>query len=371
MKNHDQRADNLLSRLFAYAPREGRLPLEDFCTETLAWCLRQSPSFQRSFLRLTEIPSLHDCDGLGAVHTQVSFYGRVDEVDASDPQGGRFDLVIESGVTNPFVLVVESKIGAGFEPDQLPKYLRHMADRQAFDGVPMNARHLITLTSSPCERPPNVKGILWRDVQALIGSGPGEGTPLVEGLFEQFATFLEEKGLAMLKLKKVDNQLLTGWTAAKKLERQLRRIIAALKKEDDLIPTIGGQKVSTSDDGGWVGVGGKNSFWAGFGIAKIGGELQLFMWVEITVKGDCRGAEKNFDTETKTAFEAAKNYVKAFPDDDGSVNAGNLVKGQSRFVFVARLEGEFDGKGDKALDWLVARSRTAIELAGRTKLNRR
>lgn len=279
--------------------------------------------------------------------------------------------MIESGVTNPFVLVVESKIGAGFRRNQLQDYLGHLADPGAFDRVPVKARHLVTLTSTPCDRPPNVEGILWREVQAMILSGPGISTPLVEGLFHQFATFLEEKGLAMLKLERIDNQLLTGWAAAKKLERQLRRIIEALKREKVLIPTIGRQKVRTSDNGDWIGVGGKNSFWAGFGISKIGGELQLFMWVEITVKGDCRGAEKSFDPEAKMAFEVAKNYLKAFPDDDGSVNARKLVEGNSRFVFVARVEGAFDEQGDKVREWLAALSRKAVELAGRMKLKSR
>jgi hypothetical protein len=42
--------ENIFIRLSAYTPSPERIPLEDFCTEMLAWCLIHSPDLQREFL---------------------------------------------------------------------------------------------------------------------------------------------------------------------------------------------------------------------------------------------------------------------------------------------------------------------------------
>src|SRR5437879_3704259 len=56
MKHHDDRADILFSRVFSYAPRPGRSALEDFSTEGLAWCLRNSNRVRAEFFRLMQMP---------------------------------------------------------------------------------------------------------------------------------------------------------------------------------------------------------------------------------------------------------------------------------------------------------------------------
>ncbi len=90
-------AHNLLSRLFSYTPRERRLPIEDFCTETLAWCLLNSCDFRKRFLNLIGKPEW-DCDV--DVHTQQSYKlnekDDEDELDGNETasDGGRFDLLI-------------------------------------------------------------------------------------------------------------------------------------------------------------------------------------------------------------------------------------------------------------------------------------
>src|SRR5438105_9697972 len=60
VRSGDLLADNLLARLFSYAPRVGRQTLEDYCTEALAWCLRKSPPLLKDFLNLTGVPLLRD-----------------------------------------------------------------------------------------------------------------------------------------------------------------------------------------------------------------------------------------------------------------------------------------------------------------------
>ena len=121
MQSGDARAGNLFSRLFSYTPREDRIPLEDYCTETLAWCLCQSEDLAQEFLALTGIEELRGYRGPVAVATQESFKDSEDEDEEEDNQssGGRFDLVIRPANSVDFVLVVESKVFSGFHPSQL------------------------------------------------------------------------------------------------------------------------------------------------------------------------------------------------------------------------------------------------------------
>jgi len=110
MRSGDERADNLLSRLFSYSPRPGRQPLEDYCTEALAWCLRSSQDLLANFLRLARLERLSTRIDRAAVHTQMGFKTTNEESDDNET-GGRFDHVIEFGLPEPFVLVVETKVG--------------------------------------------------------------------------------------------------------------------------------------------------------------------------------------------------------------------------------------------------------------------
>src|SRR2546426_1174772 len=112
MRSSDPLGDNLVFRLFSYTPRVGRQALEDYCTEALAWCLRKSPTLLKRFLTLTGTTALRESSERVEIHTQMSYDG-TDADAADDAPGGRFDLVIESGISAPFVMVVESKVGSG------------------------------------------------------------------------------------------------------------------------------------------------------------------------------------------------------------------------------------------------------------------
>lgn len=282
MKSRDARADNLLLRLFSYAPRVGREALEDYCTEALAWCLKKSPEFLRHFLNLTGIPALHDCLEPAEVHTQMSF-------DADDSvDGGRFDLVIESGLAAPFVLVVETKVGSGFGANQLKTYRNRLNASDGFEGVPIEARYLVTLTTVRHHSPHCDGWITWPDVHHALTAGTAPIDALIAGVFEQLALFLNEKGLSMLKLNKTDENLLGRWVEVKTLDGQLRRIVDRLRIQEDIKPVVGRRQVKSAADGEWIGVGGKSDFWAGFGISKMAAGHELFLWVEISRAGDSR-----------------------------------------------------------------------------------
>src|SRR6266516_2270501 len=173
-------ADNLLTRLVSYTPRKYRTALEDFCTETLAWCLRKSPEFRTKFLNRVK-------DSLGAgkrdllvidhnrkidVATQFGFSGDQgdEEEDESDGKGGRFDLVIRSIPPDQFVLVIEVKIDSDFAATQIPGYRQELQNRLDFQQS--RGRFLATLTKRrelPLEIRKHVNAALyWPDLHSLL-----------------------------------------------------------------------------------------------------------------------------------------------------------------------------------------------------------
>src|SRR5687767_4636564 len=123
MKANHPNSNNLLCRLFSYTPRtEQRTPLEDFCTEALAWCLIESREFREDFLKLMDI--CIQPTQLLDIHTQYSFAGEEDDEDAEEVNTGRgrFDLVIHSAIDNAFVIVIEVKVGWDPKASQIRKY---------------------------------------------------------------------------------------------------------------------------------------------------------------------------------------------------------------------------------------------------------
>src|SRR5258706_16190728 len=116
MRSDDSRADNLFLRLFSYTPREGRTPLEDFCTEGLAWCLRRSPQFRERFFNLLDFRI--QPEDLFEIDTQLSFRP-VEEEEEEDSDnigndsGGRFDMAALS-ITKNYAFVFEVKVAARF-----------------------------------------------------------------------------------------------------------------------------------------------------------------------------------------------------------------------------------------------------------------
>jgi hypothetical protein len=108
MRFADERAKNLLARLFAYSPRplaeeqsgkrdRHRNALEDYCTEALAWCLINSESFRARVFKAECFAAAGFRPESLEVDTQLSFSGK--GADSDDDQtvrelsAGRFDLV--------------------------------------------------------------------------------------------------------------------------------------------------------------------------------------------------------------------------------------------------------------------------------------
>ena len=231
MLSEDPRADNLLSRLFSYTPRDGRTPLEDYCTEALAWCLRQSPALAQGFLALTGIPTLGAYRGQVTAATQESFKASddEDEEEGSQSPGGRFDLVICPADSNDFVLVVESKVFSGFRLSQLEKYQRQLDNGRRFEDVARDRRFLVALTDHAARQPLDQAGgrlrwskvcqLLERFVELETADPKAQAKASLADVCKQFAAFLKEKGMSLSfpKSIRIFRAMSKGYSSAKSL----------------------------------------------------------------------------------------------------------------------------------------------------------
>jgi hypothetical protein len=275
---------------------------------------------------------------------------------------GRFDLVVNGGgVTEPAVIVIESKIESDFGPKQLERYRAELCRPDSFPGVAAGHRYLVILTISP-QRSPFIQGsITWPQVYAAILAKKRNQAPHIAAVFADFADFLKEKGLSMLELMKIDNRIVTGWFEAKKLETQFERIIERLRNIEEIKGIVGRRQVK-QDGNEWIGVHGTSAFYAGFGFFPGKGKAEIAIWVEITIPGDRRDLIEGFDSELQTAFRKAKHYLQ-LSDDDDAVNFNNLSKEASRFVFVEAIEGDLNGDGERTFHSLSALARKVIALS--------
>lgn len=185
MRHHDPKALNLFSRLSTYVPREGekrvRHPLEDFCTEALAYCLIYSPEFRTKFVSL--IPDFPNHPGTPIfVHTQHTI------------KAGRPDLVLEASTEKlKRQWNGEVKLGADLRESQLG-YLNFLLAPQT-----EISRHLTLL-------PPKITVISWETVHRLLEETaktlPSSNSPSeTRSVVAQFADFLAEKGLKNIQMK--------------------------------------------------------------------------------------------------------------------------------------------------------------------------
>jgi hypothetical protein len=200
VKHDAANADNLFSRLFSYTPRVGREPLEDYCTEALAWCLRNSLAFRDRFLNLLEIPEVDNYTSL-KIDTQFSFKPETDNETVvgdnntadQNKQGGRFDMVIQPCAGPKFVIVFEMKVSAKFGKNQLKKYRQELQKGELF-GVFQS--WIVTLTNATGKDPKADRHIRWSEVQELLLLEPSDI------ICKSFAAFLGENGMKRIIIPK-------------------------------------------------------------------------------------------------------------------------------------------------------------------------
>lgn len=300
MKNVDLNADNLFIRLFAYSPRNGRRePLEDYCTEALAWCLISCSTVRSGFLRLAGITEPKDLSRLVHVTTQQSYQdeGSDDDegggggVEANGKPRGRFDLVIEA-VDKGFILAFESKVGSGFHPGQLEKYRRELLRRTNMEGY--KRALLITITDRREKLSEADFHIEWWRIHEILQKDDPEpedtSADCVKAVCKQFAHFLKEKGLGAMNLPNTTSAPLAEWRKGMNYRDDLEKILQNLKNEKRLRSLFVHKRVkfeNPPDEPTWVGIYGNSKlhFWVGFGIHNPDKATEVFMLVQRAFQG--------------------------------------------------------------------------------------
>ena len=196
----DEHAENLFARLFSYAPRAERNPLEDYCTEGLAWLLVKSPEFAALFLttireRLGVAANTQLTSYRGALHvsTQMSYTGEDnDSGDGNDSRGGRFDLVIKPEGGENFIVVLESKVG--LDPNvgtQAAEYKEKLKRHPQFSQVSKGEQYVLTLTPASGTPDGADAHLIWHDVYELLDccSKSRPSTNPLKPWFNHFADF--------------------------------------------------------------------------------------------------------------------------------------------------------------------------------------
>ena len=158
------------------------MALEDFCTESFAWCLVNSPEFTTAFLKMVkeELRSngklktkLDQFDGVPSIATQLSFSSSItgqeenDDEEPEEVERKRFDLVIESAVRLDFILVIETKVASDSGADQqISDYRNALEIHPRF--VPFAEKYVVSLTPSISGLQSPDANLAWGIVQKLL-----------------------------------------------------------------------------------------------------------------------------------------------------------------------------------------------------------
>lgn len=356
MRSHDTLRNNLFARLFSYTPREGRKPIEDFCTETLAWCLLESPTFRQHFLSL--IDRKRDW-GEVDIATQYSYRTANGEEDAkADSDAGRFDLLITTRETPMLAVVIESKVDASFGFQQISRYKSSPALKKFQEAK------VITLTPS-FEKPPDAEGaddhIPWAQVQKLLEEQTSE-EPCVP-ILKQFAVFLKNRGLYPMKLTSLTQELKQGIQNAVPLIVELQNILEALRANAEisgnkLKPTWELDKIHERSSFGYYS-SGSPMFWVGFVFERE----EVLLWVELYLEGDCHGLKNEIIGNLKLDFDLLPRYLRQDEKDYYVNSSSNLNSEKKVFGFVHLLDSELNGNPDSILSWFQNTIKEAKKMA--------
>jgi hypothetical protein len=355
MRSTDRNADNLFLRLFSYTPREGRSALEDFCTESLAWCLRNSPDLRSKVFNLTGLPPLKQLDPLHPVEidTQHSFESEDDTMDGDAARtAGRFDIIIRSTAFR-FVLAVETKLWSTPKKEQCDLYLHDLETGEQFKSYPRSHRFLVSLTALS-EKSPHVDAhLVWGKIQELLAKKDGvdrqsraavkDAAP-VQLICRQFADFLKEKGLAPMNISKINQNTIASFVKAMSVREELEVILKSLPLSIPELRSKRPKYVYYEDQraGCLCMMPSKPGILdtVGFAFKESEQGAGLSMHVSKMFPGDRREIISNFDERLKKCFTYKEDaYVPQL--------------NESWFNFEQPVTPEYDGNGEKMREWFV------------------
>jgi PD-(D/E)XK nuclease superfamily len=371
----DPLSSNVFGRLFSYTPRsDAREPIEDFCTEALAWCLLSSKKFAGKFLRLLR-DRLQEAEKLGPnlqafadqfdVWTQLSFTGDPNEEEAEEEKGaspGRFDLVIQPQTGESFIIVIESKVH--FDPSidsQIQNYERALKKHPKFRHY--SERYVFSLTPWTPDASANCARLTWQNVHQLVDD---EIPPSENPVLRQFAEFLKSRNLSSLKLMKLKTQQLEHLQQIAPFFDDAKNLFGRFQNEPKLKaifkrhlerPVI---DYDNKTDSTWYGIytGSRNAWvYAGFWLKP----REIILYVQFSVDGDRRSWAKELPT---MLAEAAKDAASLF----GKLE---IEKGETGFRFTKRLTPDLADHPEQVFYWFKTTLETAESFLQKQIKNRK
>jgi PD-(D/E)XK nuclease superfamily protein len=349
-----QNTTNLFSALGKYSLKPKITPLENFCTELLAWCLQNSNSFQKEFLKLIDLDFLKNSEEL-EIRTQ-QYWTASEKDDEEDEKNNRsglsgfFDFEIQSppkaSGKRDFLAVIESKIGAPFRRDQLENYRAELKKKTA----EYQECYLITLTNHSQKPSAAYAHIKWSQVHELLSKIVVEEKLTI--IYRQFADFLKEKGMAHMKIDKIKTD--SNWSDCLSLQTDLWGILNGLRETDELKPLLKNRiafEPSKNEPKLWLGIYGRTDvlYWCGFEFSDIKNPSKLCMMVQKTMPGNYQVINQSLDETLKGAVGK--------PEFSSRENMTWLS-----FYRPIGVDSEFNGNAEKIRDWLFAASKEISKL---------
>ncbi|SRR6266496_348306 len=364
MHASDPLSSNVFGRLFSYTPRsDAREPIEDFCTEALAWCLLSSEKFAGKFLRLLR-DRLQEAGKLGPnlqafadqfdVWTQLSFTADPNDEEADEETGaspGRFDLVIQPQTGESFIIVIESKVH--FDPSidsQIQNYERALKKHPKFRHY--SERYVFSLTPWTPDASANCTRLTWQNVHQLVDD---EIPPSENPVLRQFAEFLKSRNLSKLTLMKLNARQLEQLQQITPFFHDARGLLGRFQNEPKLRsifkshsewPVIDYESTTNTT---WYGIytGNRNPWvWASFWLKPA----EIVLYVEFRVDGDRRAWTKEFRTDLAEAAADAARFKRV-----------EIEKGRTRFHFTKKLTPDLFDQPERVFDWFKTTLETAEE----------
>lgn len=378
MRSDHSQADNLFNRLISYTPRvseggKSRTALEDFYTEALAWCLRNSDEFRKSFFTLlrknlvgqTKSQFLLDGQGSIAIDTQLSFDSEDDrdDEDREASSNRRFDLVIRSESNNDFVIVLEDKVRWTFTKGQIPDYLMELKK-----GMFKDYCTKILVVLSPFGKKPEVPEntiplmpLKWREVQETLSEiSKLKGQRVDRAICGQFAEFLEQKGLALMKIDKLNPRDL-NWASFFSFHAASVKILEQFREEQKDVWKPKKIEHGNNDFGGdknyffWWGIYSKIPVdnWCGFYFFYLQNPPELVMQVEGVFS---KGTNLNRMKPLLTGGVLGKALQQGF------YRQRDCPPSSTYFAFYEPINSNYNEKPEAIYDWLASASKEFIDL---------
>jgi hypothetical protein len=338
MRFGDDRERNLFSRLTSLTVADGSRKIENFCTETLAWCLLVSPAFRRKiFARFANPMDSGD------------FYVETQHPCKFDTNYCYIDLLIHPKDGARTIYVIEVKVLSEFsrhsyegEPvHQLEKYRR--AIKQEF---PNREVSIVSLTVD--ENPKQAdKHLHWDTIETLLRVSPVK--PNLKSIFIDFAEFLKRRNMAAPIIKNLNSSLVSKAHQVSELQSQFERIFDRLAQVRDLKSLLRNRKVKSRYDPdpennySWFGFEA-GAYYVGIGFLPSASapKAQSQLWIELYSRhGDnLKQIRAKLSRSLKFNLTIAESY---WPSATKS--------SPSTLTLIQPITPEFNGNATKMIEW--------------------